>query len=56
MRPSGSYATEEIAVVNALRMMKESGTDALKLQGGRDKFDIIRAVADAACRSWGMSG
>ena len=54
--PYGSYATEEIAVVNALRMMKESGTDALKLQGGRDKFDIIRAVADAGVPIMGHVG
>lgn len=45
--PYGSYATQEIAVTNALRMMKESGADALKMQGGREMFDIIRAVADA---------
>ena len=45
--PYGSYATKEIAVSNAIRMMKESGADALKLQGGREMFDIIKAVADA---------
>ncbi|NNE97226.1 MAG: 3-methyl-2-oxobutanoate hydroxymethyltransferase [Acidimicrobiales bacterium] len=54
--PYGSYATEEIAVVNALRMMKESGTDALKLQGGRDKFSIIKAVADAGVPIMGHVG
>ena len=36
-----------MAVTNALRLMKESGCDAVKLQGGREKFDIIKAVADA---------
>lgn len=45
--PYGSYATKEIAVTNAVRMMKESGADALKLQGGREMFEIIKAVADA---------
>ncbi len=45
--PYGSYATEDIAVRNAVRMMKESGADALKLQGGREMFRIIKAVADA---------
>jgi len=45
--PYGSYATPEMAVTNAVRMMKESGCDAVKLQGGREKFDVIRAVADA---------
>lgn len=45
--PYGSYATPEIAVVNALRLMKESGAEAVKLQGGREMFAIIKAVADA---------
>lgn len=45
--PYGSYATPDMAISNAVRMMKESGCDAVKLQGGREKFDIIRAVADA---------
>jgi len=45
--PYGSYATSEIAVTNAIRLMKESGADAVKLQGGREMFDIIKAVADA---------
>ena len=54
--PYGSYATEEIAVVNALRIMKESGTDAVKLQGGRDKFAIIKAVADAGVPIMGHVG
>ena len=45
--PYGSYANKEIAVSNAIRMMKESGADALKLQGGREMFDVIKAVADA---------
>ena len=45
--PYGSYATKDMAVENAIRMMKESGADALKLQGGREIFDVIKAVADA---------
>ena len=45
--PYGSYATPEIAVTNAVRMMKESGADAVKLQLGREGADIIKAVADA---------
>ena len=45
--PYGSYATKDIAVQNAVRMMKECGADAVKLQGGREMFDIIKAVADA---------
>jgi 3-methyl-2-oxobutanoate hydroxymethyltransferase len=46
-KPYGSYATVKIGVVNALRIMKESGADAVKMQGGRDKAPIIKAIADA---------
>ena len=45
--PYGSYATPEMAVNNAVRMMKESGADALKLQLGKEGSHIIKAVADA---------
>jgi len=54
--PYGSYATVDIAVVNALRIMKESGCDAVKLQGGRDKFEILKAVADAGVPIMGHVG
>ncbi|WP_216822474.1 3-methyl-2-oxobutanoate hydroxymethyltransferase [Pseudophaeobacter sp. EL27] len=45
--PYGSYATPEMAVVNGVRMMKESGADAVKLQLGREGAHIIKALADA---------
>lgn len=45
--PYGSYSTPDLAITNAVRLMKESGCDAVKLQGGREKFHIIKAVADA---------
>src|SRR5512144_3132548 len=45
--PYGSYATPDIGVVNALRLMKEGGADVVKLQGGREKASIISAIADA---------
>jgi len=43
----GSYATPEIAVVNAIRLMKEGGADVVKMQGGREKAHIVKAIADA---------
>lgn len=43
--PYGSYATPEIGVANALRLIKEGGADAVKMQGGREKVDVIRAIA-----------
>ena len=45
--PYGSYATEAIGVLNALRIMKEGGADIVKMQGGREKAPIIKAIADA---------
>ena len=45
--PYGSYTTEKKAVENAIKMMKESGVDALKLQLGKEGSNIIKAVADA---------
>ncbi len=45
--PYGSYATPDMAVVNAIRLMKEGGAEAVKLQGGREMSHIIKAVADA---------
>lgn len=45
--PYGSYATPEVGVANALRFMKESGCDCVKMQGGAEKAKIVRAIADA---------
>src|SRR5438067_1917195 len=45
--PYGSYATPDIGVVNALRLMKEAGADVVKMQGGKEKAPIIRAIAGA---------
>ncbi|HTP62087.1 MAG TPA: 3-methyl-2-oxobutanoate hydroxymethyltransferase [Burkholderiales bacterium] len=45
--PYGSYATPDTGVTNALRFMKEGGVDCVKMQGGRDKFHILKAIADA---------
>lgn len=45
--PYGSYATPELGVTNAVRMMKEGGVEAVKMQGGREMFDTIKAIANA---------
>ena len=45
--PYGSYATRELAVKNGIRLMKKGGVDAIKLQGGREIYKIIEAVANA---------
>jgi 3-methyl-2-oxobutanoate hydroxymethyltransferase len=45
--PYGSYATCELAVLNATRLIKEGGAEAVKLQAGREMTHVIKAVADA---------
>ena len=46
--PFGSYQiSREEALRNACRMMKETGVDALKLEGGVEMIDTIKALIDA---------
>ena len=43
----GSYATPDLGVHNAVRLMKEGGADVVKMQGGKERAHVIRAIADA---------
>lgn len=46
--PFGSYHVGmEEALRNAVRMMKEGGTDCVKLEGGANMAPVIRAIVDA---------
>ena len=46
--PYGSYHTNaEEAVRNAARFVKEGGAEAVKLEGGEKRIDVIRRVIDA---------
>ena len=46
--PQGSYeVSDEEAVKNAMRFVKESGCDAIKLEGGERVADRIRAITNA---------
>ena len=46
--PFGSYqVSREKGVTNAIRMMKESGCDALKLEGGVEILDTVKSIIDA---------
>lgn len=46
--PFGSYQVDrKEGVKNAIKIMKESGCDALKLEGGSEIIDTVRGILDA---------
>ena len=55
--PFGSYQTGvHDGVVNAIRIMKESGCDALKMEGGVEIIDTVKAILDAGIPVMGHLG
>lgn len=45
--PFGTYqVSKEAAVANAVRVMKETGVDALKMEGGKEIADTIKHLVD----------
>ncbi len=55
--PQGSYEpSSRDAVVNAMRFVKEAGSDAVKCEGGRRMAAKIRAMADAGILVMGHLG
>ena len=46
--PFGSYqVSREDGIRNAIRMMKFTGVDAVKLEGGREILDTVKGILDA---------
>ena len=46
--PFGSYhTTEEVAVANAIRFVKEAGAQAVKLEGGTTRASIVARITEA---------
>jgi 3-methyl-2-oxobutanoate hydroxymethyltransferase len=55
--PQGSYeVSDEEAIRNALRFVKEAGCDAVKLEGGKRMASRIKAVANAGILAIGHLG
>lgn len=55
--PFGSYqVSREEALRNACRMMKETGVDALKLEGGVEICDTVKALVDCGIPVHGHLG
>jgi 3-methyl-2-oxobutanoate hydroxymethyltransferase len=45
--PFGSYASETQAVANATRFIKESGAEAVKIEGGRHRAALVATLTQA---------
>ena len=55
--PFGSYQVNAAeGVTNAIRIMKESGCDALKLEGGEEILDTVKRILDAGIPVMGHLG
>lgn len=55
--PFGSYqVSREQGIANAIRMMKESGVDALKLEGGAEIVDTVKGIINAGIPVCGHLG
>lgn len=55
--PFGSYnVSTEQAIINATRFMKEGGCDAVKLEGGTEVAETVKAIVDAGIPVMGHIG
>jgi 3-methyl-2-oxobutanoate hydroxymethyltransferase len=54
--PNNSYNDVDSAVINARRLIEEGGADVVKLEGGREVMDQVRALCDAGIAVCGHLG
>src|ERR1700729_4515891 len=55
--PFGSYQTDEReGINNAVRFVKEAGAEAVKLEGGRERKELVRRIADGEIPVRGILG
>jgi 3-methyl-2-oxobutanoate hydroxymethyltransferase len=55
--PFGSYqADEREGIANAIRFVKEAGAEAVKLEGGRERAEIVRKIVGAEIPVMGHIG
>ena len=55
--PFGSYQGDsKLALKSAIRIMKESGGHAVKIEGGKEIVDSIRRILKAGISSYGSLG
>jgi len=54
--PFGTYTDKKTALKNATRAYQETGADAVKLEGGKEKAKIVRYLSDNAIAVFGHIG
>jgi len=54
--PFGSYTNNDIALSNAVRVYQETKADAIKLEGGQERADMVRHLSDNAIAVFGHIG
>lgn len=55
--PFGSYnVSKELAIINATRLLKEGRCDVIKLEGGREVADTVKAIVEAGIPVMGHIG
>jgi len=54
--PYGSYTDPATALANAIRVYKESDADAVKLEGGIEKAEVVRTLTDNGIAVMGHIG
>ncbi len=54
--PFGTYADKESALKTAVRVYRETEADAIKLEGGKEKAEVIRYLSDNAIAVFGHIG
>lgn len=55
--PFGTYTSDETALSNAIKVFQETGAGAVKIEGGRDKADVVRHLTSngiAVCGHIGL--
>ena len=54
--PFGTYYRPDVAVENAIKMVREAGVDSVKLEGGREVAGIVREITGAGIDVMGHIG
>jgi len=55
--PFGTYTSEDIALLNSIKMFQETQADCVKIEGGEDKASIVKHLTDngiAVCGHIGL--